>query len=335
MALRLIEMVLPTSRSGTVVTQLEGHPVHCVWHDAFGEGATLTRVLLEAEGSEAVLDLLEKQFGDAEDFRIILLPVEATIPRIESDSGEELRPVAEGAEAAINRRISREELYADVTQMAQMSVTYMAMVALSSIVASFGILRDQVAVIIGVMVIAPLLGPNVALSLATTLGDGKLALRGLKTAGLGLATAVIFPLVLGAVLTVDPTVREIVSRTQVGLGDLALALASGAAGALAVTTGVPATLIGVMVAVALLPPLATAALLAGSGYWSMAIAALLLTGVNVVCVNLAGVATFLIQGVRPLRGGETERARWATGFAIGAWSLLLALLALMIHLARK
>ncbi|NMD01709.1 MAG: DUF389 domain-containing protein, partial [Bacteroidales bacterium] len=53
-------------------------------------------------------------------------------------------------------------------------------------------------------------------------------------------------------LPVDPSLREISSRTSVGLMDLVLALASGAAGALSFTSSAPSVLIGVAVAVALM-----------------------------------------------------------------------------------
>jgi uncharacterized membrane protein len=52
---------------------------------------------------------------------------------------------------------------------------FVTMVVLSTIVAAIGLLKDSVAVIIGAMVIAPLLGPNVALALATALGDSPVA----------------------------------------------------------------------------------------------------------------------------------------------------------------
>jgi len=47
---------------------------------------------------------------------------------------------------------------------------YMMLVFLSTIVAAIGLIENNVAVIIGAMVIAPLLGPNLALSLSTILG---------------------------------------------------------------------------------------------------------------------------------------------------------------------
>lgn len=110
------------------------------------------------------------------------------------------------------------------------------MVLLSSIVAAIGILRGNVVIIIGVMVIAPLLGPNVALSFATTLGDIDLARRAMKTNVLGIFAALLLAILLGLVLTVARDTPEMVSRTKVGLGDIVLGLAAGSAAALSFTT---------------------------------------------------------------------------------------------------
>jgi uncharacterized hydrophobic protein (TIGR00271 family) len=120
------------------------------------------------------------------------------------------------------------------------------------------------------MVIAPLLGPNVALSLATTLGDGDLARTALKTNAVGIGLALALSVCLGLILAVDPNIHEIASRTEVSLSDVVLALVAGGAGALAFTSGVPAALVGVMVAVALLPPLVTCGLLLGSEFFQLA-----------------------------------------------------------------
>ena len=70
---------------------------------------------------------------------------------------------------------------------------------------------------------------------------------------------------IGVLVPVDPALTEVASRTRARDGDIALALASGLARALAFTTGVSTTLIGVMVAVALLPPLVAFGLLLGGG----------------------------------------------------------------------
>ena len=113
-----------------------------------------------------------------------------------------------------------------------------------------------------------------------------------------------------------------------------MALASGAAGAIAFTTGVSAALIGVMVAVALLPPLVAFGLMLGGGHPLLSLGALALFLINLICVNLAGVTTFLLQGIRPATWWEKERASKATRIAIGLWASLLVVLAGMILLVR-
>ena len=116
--------------------------------------------------------------------------------------------------------------------------------------------------------------------------------------------------------------------------DIVLALAAGAAGALVFTTGVPAMLVGVMVAVALLPPLVTAGLRvavrggAGTG------GALLLLMTNVICVNLAAVVTFLVRGVGPRTWWEADKARRATRKAVILWGALLVVLAATVWWTR-
>ncbi len=219
-------------------------------------------------------------------------------------------------------RISREELYEDIKNGARCSHVYMAMAVLSTVVATIGLDYNSVAIIIGAMVIAPLLGPNVAMALGTTLGDLLLLRRAVLTALAGIATTMALSVAIGVMLQVSPTTPEIASRSGVGVGDIVVALASGCAGALAFTTGVSATLIGVMVAVPLLPPLVTFGLLLGGGHPDLAMGALSLFLVNLICVNLAGVATFLAQGIHPTSWWEKDRAAKATRIVAALWIIL-------------
>lgn len=354
MPLRLIEMVLPESKKEDLEDMLKEedipilgiwiqpvlgvweHPVGGVWERSFTEPQILVKMLISTDESESVLDTLESRFSKDARCRLVLLPVQASLPRMGLVKEKETKiktksSPPESKQKTKRERISREELYADVAYTTRLSKVYFFMVFLSSIVAAIGVLRDNVAVIIGAMVIAPLLGPNVSLSLATTMGDVCLARNALKANLVGMLTAIAVSFVLGFVLVVNPEAQEVVSRTSVGLGDVALALAAGSAGALAFTTGVSATLIGVMVAVALLPPLVTFGLLMGSGNESLAVGAILLFITNLICVNLAGVVTFLAQGIGPARWKDTKKARNATLAAMLLWALMLALLVIVIR----
>lgn len=332
MALRLIELIIPSDSAPDVHRALEKFEAHDCWGEELDARRHRIKILVPADGSEAVLDELEKRFGHLEDFRLILLPVEAALPRLSEKKKDE--PEAEERKFGFSR-LSREELYSDVEDTANFSSVYVAMVILSAVVAAVGIMRDSVVVVIGAMVIAPLLGPNVGLALGTTLGDLKLVHRSIVAVSVGALLALLVALGLGYFLGVDPQSAEIQSRLVVDLADVALALAAGAAGTLAFTSGLSATLVGVMVAVALLPPLVTAGLLLGAGYWSLAGGAILLFFTNLICINLAGVLTFLVQGIRPLAWWEAGRARRATITAITLWVLLLLILILLIVLGRR
>jgi len=331
MAQRLIEVVLPRQFEHKVQELLKDQKVLGIWQSGLSQDQIMIRVLLPTKETEAVLDLLKKHYSHLEGFRAMLLSVEASLPRPEPEEkkeAEEKKP--EPASKTKTARISRQELYADINQSAQLSRVYLVMVILSSIVAAIGVLRNNLVALIGAMVIAPLLGPNVALSLGTTLGDIPLVKRALKVNVVGIFTALVLSIIIGFFFTVNPDIHILASRTDVGLGDILLALSAGIAGALAFTTGIPTALVGVMVAVALLPPLVTFGLLLGSGHWNMALGAMLLLLVNLICINLAGVTTFLAQGIRPITWWEADRAKKATRTAILLWGLLLLVLVVVI-----
>jgi len=337
--LRMMEIVVPEDRAGELSDLLgEDEELFGVWTDPLDEGLVRARVLLPTGHTEGLSDRLSEHFTGADGFRIVLFAVEATVPRVEEPEEPEADEAgAPGAEAEAPPehqplRVSREELYADLQEASGLSGVYLVTVVLSTLVAALGLVRGDIAVIIGAMVIAPLLGPNVALALAVTLGDVALGARALKTIGAGVATAAAVSVGMGLLLTVDPSVPAIASRTSASFSDLALALAAGSAGALAFTTGIPTALIGVMVAVALLPPLATTGLLLGSGQVGPAAGAGLLVLTNVACINLAGIVTFLAQRVRPRTWWEEERAKRATKIAMALWLAVLAVLAAAIFL---
>lgn len=332
MALRVLQIYVPASKDGQLDELLEGRDILGRWRDS-DAGQIVLHLLVPAEETEPIMDRFEQQFADTKGFHVILFPVEAVLPRLKSKA-EETNEAARTAETESQQRelprISREELYEEVNEGLGVSRVYVGMTVLSAVVAAVGILRDDVAVIIAAMVIAPLLGPNVAMALGTTLGDFELIRRAFVTNVVGVFTAFTFAVMVGVVLDVDPAIHAISSRTNVDMGDILLALAAGSAGTLAFTRGLSGAVIGVMVAVALVPPLVVCGMLLGEGYVVAALGAFLLTTANVICVNLAGVATFLLQGVRPRSWWEAERAQKATRRAITAWIVLLAVLVLIL-----
>ncbi len=331
MPLRLIEIVLPSASLAAVDLLPSGDSVVGRWDSALDDERVLIRMLVKSENTEALLDDLASRFSNTQQFRVILLPVEATLPRlVEPAPSSDAPQPPKSAD-----RISREELVDDVAQGAKLSRVFIVQTLLATIVAAVGLIRNDTAIIIGAMVIAPLLGPNVSLCLATTLGDLELAKRSVRTNAVGLSVTLAASLLIGALFSVDPSQPALTARIGVHGGDIVLALASGCAGVLAFTTGAPTALIGVMVAVALLPPFCVFGLLLASGHWQAASGALMLVATNVICVNLAGVLTFSVQGIRPRTWWEARRARLATRIVAGIWAALLAILIGLVYLSLR
>lgn len=340
MTYRMIILILPEGNIEKVKRLLYRYDVLESWTTK-SENKIVTNIIVRREKTESILNALQRKFSKLDDFRISLIPIEASIP-VPDPVIESLNKKKSNQDTVLNElidtidpeelvnRLSRHEIYADISDITQLSNVFIIMVILSSIVAAIGILNNNVAVIIGAMVIAPLLGPNTALSLATVLGDIDLGRSAVKTNLVGIFIAFLLSTVLGAIFFVDPTIPEIMLRTQAGLGSVTLALASGIAGALSFTVGFRTTLIGVMVAVALLPPLVASGLLLGSGNLSLAIGAFLLFLINLVCVNLSGVLTFKIQKIRPINSEKIEIAKKWTYTAIAIWSTLLSIFIISI-----
>lgn len=336
MALRIIEAIVPSECADRILEELgsERFPqVFDQWSYAISKGRTCVKALLEADSTEVLTDAISAICGERDGFRLTLQSVEATLPQLEDPKKGEEPDSSGDTQQTQPRRISREELYEDVADSARLTMPFLILAGLSAVVAVIGLARDSVAIIIGAMVIAPLLGPNVGLALATALADSSLALRSLRSLAAGFGLVLVVAVVAGSLLDPATGTPEVAARTAAGWGDILLAAAAGAAGGLTYTTGVPNALVGVMVAVALLPAWVTFGMLLGAGHAELALGALLLTAINLICLNLTGVATFLLQGVSPARWWEAKKAKRMSLLALAAWAGLLTTLALLSYFA--
>ena len=317
--MRVIEVITDHGHVDTLRGIAAQQEVMDIWVGHNDEdGRCSTRLLVRPEKQQAVMDALQSLLATADDTRILVLPVEAALPRLEDDELDNEK------QNSITR--SREELYQKIVSGAKLDSNFMYMVIMSTIVAAIGLLEDNVAVVIGAMVIAPLLGPNMALAFATTLGEGKLLWSALKSNLAGLFTALGLSILIGLLWPLNFDSHELMTRTDVGMDGIVLALVSGAAAVLSLTAGWSNSLVGVMVAVAILPPTATVGLMLGSGNYQHALGAALLLAVNIVCVNLASNIAFLLKGVKPRTWYEKKKAKQSLIVFVLFWLIVLAVL---------
>lgn len=341
---RLLQVHVPPGRlklALTCVEELEHEPLRVRESDT----RSSIDVLLPAGEVEAVLDRLQDRFTSKGDLKAVVLKVESSIPTLKDAEEERLAaeeakaleradPVPAGWRAWIQRssRISRDELRQTVSQGAVLDDGYLLTVAFSTVVATVGLIQNSPAVLVGAMVIAPLLGPNMALALSATLGDGALFAKSFRTAVSGIVLALLLAVGIGGVLDFSEPGPELLARTRISLYDVALALSAGAAGALALTQGAGLSLVGVMVAVALLPPLITIGLMLGTGTYGLAAGAGLLLTTNVVGINASAISIFLWRGFRPRSWWEAKQSARHSRRALTIWLAILTSVAVYIVL---
>jgi uncharacterized hydrophobic protein (TIGR00341 family) len=327
MALKIIEAHVPSDLAEEALETLAELSSQS-WIEDGGRFGKVVRAVLGAERSGVALDALHQRIADRGGLFVLVEPLDAVLPRPHATNSGNRRESLHTAAA-----VSREEVYASIADGAKLHRNYLFLVILAAIVAAVGLSHDNTAAVIGAMVVAPLLGPNMAIALGLVLGDLPLVRRALVTASAGFTLTLVFAMLLGFLIGVDPTTPELASRTQVGIWDLVLALAAGCAGALAFTTGAPTYLTGVMVAVALLPPTVASGMLVSAGAFEGAGAALLLALGNITAVTLAAILTFVGRGMSPRNWWLADRARSSTYRGIVIFVVLLAILAAIILLS--
>ncbi|MGI6549335.1 MAG: TIGR00341 family protein [Syntrophomonadales bacterium] len=227
------------------------------------------------------------------------------------------------------RRMPQEQrrvIYQKITDLSSPSPSFHLMVCLSTIIAAFGLLSNSVAVVIGAMLVAPLMGPIFGIALSLSTGNSSLLRRALVAEIIGIMMAVGLSYIIGLVPIRPDFGSEILARTQPTIYDIIVALASGLAGAYAlVDEKISPALPGVAIATAIVPPLATVGLNLATGQWSMAGGAASLFLVNFLCIEFAAAVVFVVSGLTSHRteNGNTLNL-FVRRFGISVIALVLA-----------
>lgn len=312
--MRLVEILIPKQKRESVEETLqdEGLDFTLVEEKSREEPSVVITFPLPAPAVESVLNEL-RDTGIGEDSYTVVVEAETVI----SEQYDEL----EQRYAQNTARISREEMQARAKDLTPRFSTYVVMMVLSMFVATAGLLLDSPAVVVGSMVIAPLIGPALGASVGTVINDRALFRRAIKQQaiglGVGVVTATVFAFVIRTTGLVPPMIdlfdiSEIEGRLTPDLLSLVIAIAAGVAGAWTLTAGTSGALVGVMIAVAVVPPLAVVGIGIAWGLPSVAFAASVLVLVNMLTINITSLAVLWYKGYRPESWFQQNEARLTT-----------------------
>lgn len=220
----------------------------------------------------------------------------------------EMPPVKQAIHSFFHRVLEidpgrKPDVYLQLVRSARvLNANYVLELLLSAGIATFGLVLNSPAVVIGAMLISPLMGPILAAGLAFAASDVYLGLKSFLGILGSVAVAVFFAAFLVWILPFQSPTDEILARTHPNLLDLGVALFSGLAGSLVVCRGGGGggvtALPGVAIAVALMPPLCTVGFGVGSGWnWPIISGAMLLFLTNLVAIGASAFLVFYLEGM--------------------------------------
>jgi uncharacterized hydrophobic protein (TIGR00271 family) len=216
-------------------------------------------------------------------------------------------------------------MWRDLWAEASIDLPYLALIVSSCAIATFGLVANSAAVIIGAMIIAPLMLPIRSLAFGGLIGSWRLICKSALAILVGTIVALAMAWLLGLLMGISQFGSEIQARSQPNLLDLGVAITAGAiSGYAKIEPKISGTLAGTAIAVALMPPVCTIGLGLSQGDWVLSWGATLLYITNLLGIALSCLLVFLVAGY-----SNFHRAR----NAIALTSILTAVLLIPLGLS--
>ena len=227
-------------------------------------------------------------------------------------------------------REDRVSLVERVQNASQWNVDFIALICLSTAIATLGLMQNSTAVVIGAMLVAPLMTPLIGCGLAVVQGNGFLMKNASKSVLLGFLVALLLALVMGLIIPHAGLTGEMLSRGKPNALDLAVALISGIAAAYATARpNLLGALPGVAIAAALVPPIATSGVALAHGDYVTSAGAAMLFFTNIIAIVLGAAAALFAVGMQA-QHLHTKEKRWTRhaimGLTVGAVILSIPLI---------
>lgn len=299
--MRVVQIAVPESRRDDVVDTLHERDLGFVETEGTGR-STDQRLLTFIVPADAVEHVLEDLVAAGYDRQGYLTSIDA-----EFASFEGVDEVQDRWEKTPNR-LAPAALRSKAKDLRRNTRSYLWMMALSAVVATAGLFMGSPAVVVGSMVIAPIVSPALTASIGTVRNDRDMLVDSIHQQGLGLGVAIATSTVVswGARqigFVPDRLAIEYLSlltgRLSPSLLAVGVALAAGAAGAYGLATKGSASIVGVMIAAALIPTASTAGIGIAWGNASVAAGASLLLVLSMLGINIAGAAMLWYLDYRP------------------------------------
>ena len=253
---------------------------------------------------------------------------------VESFVSTALDKINEKASKEKSKKNPLERLINQTDKHVRLNKDTLAMALFATLVAFAGLLLDNVAIVIGAMLLSPLLGPLNAFAVNTNLGRlrkvavSQLSILGLLGAIITLSAVTTF--LVSQFVSVPLNSGQIILRMHASISDIGIALVIGLAGGLALFVALPELLVGVAIAVAIVPPATVAGIGLALGDFGLLAGALTLTFVYLIGLELGSSVMLRIRGVTPRRYYEKGEVRTKFAYSVAILAVLFGILAAIV-----
>ena len=308
--MRFVQILVPDDRRESVIGMLEEREIDYFLSAGDAEQSDLSMLYfpVPTNAVEPVLNELEEAGLDKDAYTVVTDAEFAITEHLD---------VVEERYASLPTHISPDALTSKAKDLRPGTRSFVWMMSLSAVVATAGLLLESPAVIVGSMVIAPIVSPALTASIGALREDPEIFVDSITMQGYGMVLAILVSTGFGLALRwlgivppmVDVSSLQFVSiRMTPGFLSLAVALSAGAAGAYGLATTGSSSIVGVMIAAALIPTAATVGIGLAWRAYLLAAGAFVLLLVNVLSINLAvlGMLSYLGYGSVTSRAGLVD-----------------------------
>lgn len=285
--MRQVQVTVPEEFDGEVDEVLDQYTNDITSNEAEKQGAEVIEFTATVDDDE--IDDVTEELKDTDiesgDLSIRVLEQESLIKKGQKTKGS----------ASL---LSQEEIYSKAQEFSGFSKAQWTLVGLSSAISAYGLILNNLIVVIGAMMLAPMLSPFVSGAISMVIGDSSLMKDTLFSGLMSflLAIAISFIAVLPFPVTMNSALKTIVSF---GFPVIILSFLVGAAAAFTFATGFRDQIAGVAVAVALVPPLAASGIGLRMGNPVYALHAASIAAINILAVLISGYISFRLIGLSP------------------------------------
>ncbi len=294
--MRGIHVIVPVDKENMITTILENLKVF--YEKIVGKDKVLIIISVEDEYVETVIDAIKKVgvgtlYGTYQVYNLEFA-ARTTEPFIKRGA----------------KRVSREEILSDIRDQAEFNRTYALSCILAAVLATLGLLTDNVIITIASMIIAPLIGPILGTSLGIVLNIDDLRRESIRSEIAGLLLAILTGFVFTMMLPYTNPTSEVLARAHPTYVDIIFAVVAGVAAAISIVSIAPVALVGVAIAASIIPPavnigIGFAFYLKGvEGACAIIYGSTILLVINVLAINSMSILFFWLVGIKP---GESIR----------------------------